>query len=85
MFRVAAPSESNANEIPATSEAGLTRLPLASNGIAPLALAEAIGSWITAPEAETLAPEILNCPPAVAVTVTPRIPAAFTAFCSAVA
>ena len=50
MFIAAAPSESPPNEMPDTFEAGLTRLPLASKARAPVALAEATGSWITEPE-----------------------------------
>src|SRR6202050_5019029 len=75
-FMVAAPSDRPAKETPLTSAAGLTRLPLELKVRVPVALAEAIGSWITLPEVVIPVPTMLNCPPAVDVAVVPVMPAA---------
>ena len=79
MFTVAAPSERPAKETPLTSVAGLTRLPLESKVSVPVALAEAIGSWIKLPEVDIPVPTMLNWPPAVDVAVVPVMPAAVIA------
>src|ERR1700677_3643254 len=75
-FMVAAPSDRPAKETPLTSVAGLTRLPLELKVRVPVALAEAIGSWITLPEVVIPVPTMLNCPPAVDGAVVPVMPAA---------
>ena len=80
-----APSLSPVKEMPLTLAAGLTRVPLELKVRSPAALAEATGSWIRLPDVEMLAPTMLYCPAAVAETVVPVMPAAVSAFVSAVA